>query len=100
MGSTALGKNWPGVGAGRLAFGVFSGCIAVPPTPAVQPIFSDSTDFHHYNATGGNLGKFVESNDSTADPTGFRDLVESNDPTTRSHQIPPDPTVFHQYHAS
>jgi hypothetical protein len=32
---------------------------------------------------------------STTDPTSFRDLVESNDPTTRSHQIPPDPTISH-----
>jgi hypothetical protein len=39
----------------------------------------------------------VESNDSTTDPTSFRDLVEPNDPTIRSHhQIPPDPTRSHQ----
>jgi hypothetical protein len=37
----------------------------------------------------------MESNDSTTDPTSFRDLVESNDPTTRSRQIPPDPTRSH-----
>jgi hypothetical protein len=62
---------------------------------SLQWIFADSTDFHHQNATGGNLGKSVESNDSTTDPTSFRDLAESNDPTTRSHQIPQDPTVSH-----
>jgi uncharacterized protein (DUF2235 family) len=38
------------------------------------------------------VGNAVESNDSTTDSTSFRDLVESFDSTTRSHQIPPDPT--------
>jgi hypothetical protein len=59
---------------------------------ALQQNFSDSTDSHNQTGARGNLGKFVESNDSTTDPTSFRDLVESNDPTTRSLQIPPDPT--------
>jgi hypothetical protein len=78
---------------------VGAGAFANPAGPHQAPLqsnFVDSTDFHHCITTGGNLRKFVESNDSTADPTSFRDMAESNDPTTRYHQIPPDPTRSHQ----
>jgi hypothetical protein len=56
----------------------------------------DSTDCHHQTATGGIWWQFVESNDSTTDPTRSRDLVKSNDPAAIFRQIPPDPTRSHQ----
>jgi hypothetical protein len=65
---------------------VFNRISLIPPTT--------TTRMQHAGYGGSSWNQMIPP-DPTKIPPDSRDLVESNDPTTRSHQIPPDPTRSH-----